>query len=186
MKVLTHRGGGSVVAVLAVFLAASCASSGPVAPDAPPRPARPESCLVQLFPTTRPTYPSVDLQSIQVLCNRALGRAACIEELRIKTCAIGGDTLYGFAEGITPDGAGMLISASVAVRRKASPASSDARTAMPVDEAAGAGCTPICSPGFACQVGQCIPQCNPACEPTEICNRHRTCEPAATAPGSAK
>jgi hypothetical protein len=172
--------------MLAVALAASCSSSGVVPPPALRRPARPENCLVQLFPTTHPSYPSVDLQSVQVVCNRALGRTACIEELRIKTCAVGGDTLYGFAEGITPDGAGMLISASVAVHREASPASSGAGTATLVDEAAGAGCTPICSPGFVCQVGRCIPQCNPACEPTEICNRHRTCEPAATAPGSAK
>jgi hypothetical protein len=185
MKVFTHCEGRSVV-VLAVVWAASCAGSGVVPPPASPRPAGTESCLVQLFPTTRPTYPFVDLQSVEVLCNRALGRTACVEKLRIKSCAIGGDTLYGFAEGITPDGAGLSISASVAVHPEARPASSGAGTATLIDAAAGAGCTPICSPGFACQVGQCIPQCNPACEPTEICNRHRTCEPAATAPGSAK
>jgi hypothetical protein len=186
MKVLTNRRGGSVVLVLAVVLAASCASPAVVAPNAPRRPARPENCPVQLFPTTRPTYPAVDLQSVEVVCNRALGRAACIEKLRIKSCAVGGDTLYGFAEGINPDGAGMFISASVAVRSEASPASSNAGTPAPVDDAAGAGCTPICSPGFACKAGQCIPECNPACEPAESCNRHRTCEPAAPAPGSAK
>jgi hypothetical protein len=50
----------------------------------------------------------------------------------------------------------------------------------------GAVCAPICSPGFACESGQCIPQCNPACEPTEVCNRHRTCEPAAAVPVPAR
>lgn len=171
--------------VLSVVSAASCAGSAVVAPNAPRRPARPENCPVQLFPTTHPTYPTVDLQPVEVVCNRALGRAACIEKLRIKSCAVGGDTLYGFTEGINPDGAGMFISASVAVRSEASPASSNAGTPVPTDDAIGAGCTPICSPGFACQAGQCIAECNPTCEPTEICNRHRTCEPVA-APGSAK
>jgi hypothetical protein len=186
MKVPSNRRGGSVVLVLAVVLAASCASPAVVAPNAPRRPARPESCPVQLFPTTHPTYPTVDLQSVDVVCNRALGRAACLEKLRIQSCAVGGDTLYGFAEGINPDGAGMFISATVAARGDASPASSNAGTPAPADDAVGAGCTPICSPGFACQAGRCIPECNPACEPTEICNRHRTCEPAVPAAGSAK
>jgi hypothetical protein len=109
-----------------------------------------------------------------------------MDKLRLLTCAAGGDTVYGFAEGINPDGAGMFISATAAVRRKAPPASSSAGTAAPTDEAPGASCTPICSPGFACEAGTCIPECNPACEPTEICNRHRTCEPAAAGPASAK
>ena len=41
----------------------------------------------------------------------------------------------------------------------------------------GAECTPICSPGFACSAGTCIPQCNPACTPTEECGRDRLCHP---------
>ena len=172
--------------MLAVVLVASCASSAVVAPNTARRPARPENCAVQIFSTTHPTYPAVDLQPVEVVCNRALGRAACIEKLRIKSCAVGGDTLYGFAEGINPDGAGMFISALVAVRSDASPASANPGIPAPADDATGgAGCTPICSPGFACKAGQCIPECNPTCEPTEICNRHRTCEPAAPAPGPA-
>jgi hypothetical protein len=51
-------------------------------------------------------------------------------------------------------------------------------TGAPAAEA----CTPICSPGFACVRHQCIPECNPACAPTEICNGHRTCEPAPRSP----
>jgi len=187
MKVLTkRRGRSSVVLLLAIVWAASCASSAVVAPNASRRPARPENCTVQLFPRTHPTYPAVDLQSVEVVCNRALGRAACLEKLRIQSCALGGDTLYGFKEGINPDGAGMFISASVAARSEASPASSNAATPASADDATGAGCTPICSPGFACRAGLCIPECNPTCEPTEICNRHRTCEPAAPGPGSVK
>jgi hypothetical protein len=180
MKVLT---GCADAVVLSCVLAASCASSE-VAPNAPRRPARPEDCPVQLFPTTPPSYPTVDLQSVQVVCNRALGRVPCVEKLRIKTCAVGGDTAYGFKEGINPDGAGMFISATVAARGDAPPARTSAGAA-PADDA-GAGCAPICSPGFSCQAGQCIPQCNPSCEPTEICNRHRICEPAAAPPAPTK
>jgi hypothetical protein len=181
MKVLTRY----EAVVLASVLAASCASSE-VAPVASSRPARPENCPVQLFPTTRPPFPSVDLQSVQVVCNRALGLAACIDKLRSKSCALGGDAAYGFKEGINPDGAGMLVSATVAVRGEPSPSRSSTGTVAPADDASGPSCAPICSPGFACEAGQCLPQCNPACEPTEICNRHRTCQPAAAVPASAK
>jgi len=177
------------VLVLAVALAsvsaASCASSE-VTPNAPRRPPLPENCPVHLFPTTHPSYPSTDLTSVRVLCNRALGRARCLEKLRVQTCAAGGDTAYGFKEGITPDGAGMFMKATVAARSDISPASPRAVPTGPAEGASAASCTPICSPGFACQAGQCIPQCNPACEPTEICDRHRTCEPAPAAPASAK
>jgi len=189
MKVLTGCAGGICAVVLVVALAsalaASCASSE-VAPNAPRRPPLPENCPVQLFPTTHPSYPSVDLASVRAVCNRALGRAACLDKLRLQTCAAGGDTAYGFKEGINPDGAGMFISATVAVRSEASPTSAGAATAVPSGDAAVASCTPICSPGFACQAGQCTPQCNPACEPTEICNRHRTCEPVAAVSAPAK
>ena len=185
MKVLTGCVGGIGAVALSVALAsalvASCASTE-IGPSAPRRPALPESCPVQLFPDTRPSYPIVDLVSVRAVCNRALGRAACLDKLHLLTCSAGGDTAYGFKEGINPDGAGMFISATVAARSEVSPASSSSASAVrrPADEAAAA-CTPICSPGFACQAGQCIPECNPACEPTEICNRHRTCEPAGSA-----
>lgn len=179
MKALTGRAGGIGFAVVAVALVASCASPQ-VAPNAPRRPPLPEDCPVQLFPTAHPSYPTVDLQSLKVVCNRALGRAPCLERLRLRTCAAGGDTAYGFKEGINPDGAGMFIAATVALRNVVPSASSSAARAATTNENAGAGCAPICSPGFACQAGQCIPECNPACEPTEICNRHRSCEPAAS------
>jgi hypothetical protein len=176
-----------VVVLMAAVLTASCASSE-VAVSAPRRPPLPENCPVQLFPTARPSYASVDLASVRAVCNRALGRRACLEKLRLQTCAAGGDTAYGFKEGINPDGAGMFISATVALRGDApAPGPSAAPAALaPVAGAPDASCLPICSPGFSCQAGQCIPQCNPACEPTEICNRHRICEPAAAAPTPAK
>ena len=171
--------------VLTGILATSCADSEATL-IAPRRPARPEQCPVQLFPTTHPSYPAVDLASVRATCDNVVGRDACIGQLRMQACAVGGDTVYGFSEGVNPVGGGTVISATVALRSEAPPAGSSAGTAAGTDDAAGAGCTPICSPGFACRAGQCTPQCNPACEPTEICNRHRTCEPAAAAPAPAK
>jgi len=183
MKVFTGCAGGVGAVLLAVALTASCASSE-VAPNAPRRPPLPGNCPVQLFPTTPPSYASVDLASVRAVCNRALGRTACLDKLRLQTCAAGGDTAYGFKEGINPDGAGMFISATVAVRSAAPSVPASAATVAPTDGASDASCTPICSPGFDCQAGQCIPQCNPACEPTEICNRHRSCEPVPVAPAA--
>jgi hypothetical protein len=187
MKVLGCAGRIGAVALavaLASALAASCASTE-LASSAPRRPPLPENCPVQLFPGPRPSYPTVDLVAVRAVCNRALGRAACLNKLHLLTCSAGGDTAYAFKEGINPDGAGMFISATVAVRSEVSPASaSPGTTVTPPPVEVSAGCTPICSPGFACQAGQCRPECNPACEPTEICNRHRTCEPAGSVPTS--
>ena len=38
-------------------------------------------------------------------------------------------------------------------------------------------CNPICSPGFDCVQGTCVPLCNPACTAGEACGRDRLCHP---------
>ena len=68
----------------------------------------------------------------------------------------------------------MFIDATFFVKGVAAPE-------VPAGGAANA-CQPICSPGFACQGGQCIPQCNPPCAEGEICNRQRVCEPTGGKP----
>ncbi len=181
MKVLSGCASGIGAVVLAVALTASCASSE-LAPNVPRRPPLPENCPVQLFPATHPSYASVDVASVRVVCNRALGRTACLDKLHVQICATGGDTAYRFKEGINPDGAGMFISATVALRNDAPVPRPSAVTTAPAKEVSGAVCAPICSPGFACESGRCTPQCNPACEPSEFCNSHRTCEPKAALP----
>jgi hypothetical protein len=42
----------------------------------------------------------------------------------------------------------------------------------------GDGCSPPCSPGYACQASQCIALCNPPCSPGYACANDRTCKPA--------
>jgi hypothetical protein len=184
MKVVSRRLSGIVVIVLAGVSAASCADSE-VTLVAPRRPSHPEGCPVQLFPTTHRSYSSADLASVRASCENFVGRSACVDQLRMQACAVGGDTVYGFSEGLEAGG-WMFISATVAVRGEAPPTNSGAGIAAPVDGAVDPGCAPICSPGFACKARQCVPECNPACQPSEICNRHRTCEPAAAVPNPVK
>jgi hypothetical protein len=151
---------------------ASCLDSQ-VSMLGPRRPARPLGCAVQVVPGT-PAGPVVNLASARARCLEN-ERGDCLAELRRQACAAGGDTVYGLSESV--DQHITYIAATLALQGQ-----SGTSAPVPHTEAAGPGaCTPICSPGFACQTGQCIPQCNPACEPAEICNRHRTCEPAAPA-----
>ncbi len=123
----------------------------------------------------------------------------------------------GFASGSTaasaaaqasaagnPAPTALATPASPAPAANSAPAASTAPTAATVSTApaslaapvppvatapagADATCTPPCSPGFNCESGRCTPQCNPACAAGEVCNNHRTCEPAPApraAPGS--
>ncbi|HZL19383.1 MAG TPA: hypothetical protein VFG23_16740 [Polyangia bacterium] len=164
--------------VLAGVLSGACAESELqrltlVSPARPPRMGG--YCPVQVFPKTRPWYSYTDLATIQVSCDAS---ELCVDELRHQACLVGGDTVYGFIDaqpGVN------ILSATLAVRTEAV-AGVPAPPAAPAGASAAASCTPICSPGFACQNGQCIPQCNPACGPKETCTRARICAPNTPAP----
>jgi hypothetical protein len=54
----------------------------------------------------------------------------------------------------------------------------EAPAAARVTQVSADGCSPPCSPGYACQASECRALCNPACAPGEICRRDRTCGPA--------
>ncbi|MEI9942552.1 MAG: hypothetical protein WDO69_35505 [Pseudomonadota bacterium] len=49
-------------------------------------------------------------------------------------------------------------------------------------EPPAAVCTPICSPGYACEAGVCRALCNPACGADQVCRVDRVCVPASAAP----
>ncbi len=49
-------------------------------------------------------------------------------------------------------------------------------------QAPAAVCTPICSPGYACEAGVCRALCNPACGTGQICRVDRVCVPATGTP----
>lgn len=140
----------------------------------PARPAREEGCDLTLLPGRQPDFPTVDIATVQAWCQIPTSRSVCIDELRKRACALGGDVVYSFSESVNDQS--NYVSATVAYR-------DTSRLPHPpqVAVASPGGCAPPCSPGFACKSGACIPQCNPACEAGELCNRHRTCEPTSTA-----
>jgi hypothetical protein len=170
-----RRGAGAMV-VGAALLAGACVSSE-VATIGPQRAARPEGCPVEVFPATTPPYPVVQLASARAKCHFTVGRNACIDELRKQACAAGADTVFAFQEGLW--GEYTVIAATLAARSGERPPQSAPAKGPPVGGAAEAeGCSPICSPGFACKAGACVPQCNPPCEAGTVCSRKRVCEPA--------
>ncbi|HMC93229.1 MAG TPA: hypothetical protein VKO16_00510 [Polyangia bacterium] len=137
------------------------------------QPARPLGCMVQVVPGS-PAGAFVDLVSARARCLEGK-RGDCLDELRRQACAAGGDIVYGLSESV--DQHVTYIAATLALRGQAG-------SGAPAPHGGAAGppaCTPICSPGFDCQGGRCIPLCNPVCAPSEICNMHRNCEPAAPA-----
>ena len=154
-------------------IVAACADSQ-VATPGPRRTARPLGCAVQIVAGTPPP-PFVDLASVRVRCLQT-ARQDCLDDLRRQACLAGGDTVYALAESVDQH---ITYMAAILASRNTLGSSAPG----PGDSTGGApACTPICSPGFDCQAGRCLPLCNPACAPSEICNNHRTCEPAAAAP----
>ena len=116
---------------LAVVAVGACSTSN-VKPLGPPMPARPVGCAVAFFSRTPPPYEYIDIASVKARCRYSADRIGCEDELRAKACALGGDTVYGFARAATRDHT--LVSAKVAYRRKSG-----------ADLAAGpAQCAPAC------------------------------------------
>ena len=150
------------------LLAGACANSQ-VTPIGVRRPSRPQGCALDLYPTTSPPYPYTPIAKVRTECD-PVRRHTCVEQLRTEACLAGADGIVGFKESTRE--LSMFIDATLIVKGLAGPD-------VPVGSAANA-CEPICSPGFACQGGQCIPQCNPPCEAGEICSRKRLCEPPPT------
>lgn len=94
-----------------------------------------------------------------------------VEQVRPELCAAGADVVI-----TEVNGAGVVARGIVLVR------GSGAGAAVPEAEpepapATASECTPICSPGFECSAGTCIPLCNPACAPTDACGMDRLCHP---------
>ena len=149
------------VLLLAVVAAGACAESS--SGHAPPLKARPAGCAVSFFAKTPPTYAYVDIATVRTRCRYSTDRIGCADELRSKACALGGDTVYGFARAATRDHT--LVSARVAYRR-GGPADA---SAPPIP------CTPACGAGLKCEDGECIPACSPHCTPSQICHAQGTC-----------
>jgi hypothetical protein len=147
------------------LLAGACLANSLVTPIGARRPSRPAGCTLDLYPTKSPPYPYTPIATVRTGCD-PVRRNTCVEQLRAEACLAGADGIVGFKESRSEFD--MFIDATLIVKGVAAPGA-------PAGGAANA-CEPICSPGFACQGGHCIPQCNPPCEAAEICNRQRVCE----------
>jgi hypothetical protein len=177
---------------LALVLAVAC-SGVEVTQIGPKRASRAEDCDIEVFFSTPPPFPVVDIASGRAMCQVLSGRTACMEELRKAACRVGAHAMYGFSEAIRADynyvSATFGLHDAIVTHRpiRDAPVKTQAAAAAEGSEPA---CDPICSPGFVCREGECLPQCNPPCESGEICSRKRVCEPArgriepARAPGT--
>jgi hypothetical protein len=147
---------------LAVVSIGACTTSN-VKPLGPPMPSRPVGCAVEFFSRTPPPYEYVDIASVKTRCRYSTDRIACEDELHAKACALGGDTVYGFARAATRDHT--LVSATVAYRRKGR-AEAAARPAA---------CAPACGAGQKCEDGECVPTCSPNCGSPSRCAAGQSC-----------
>ena len=96
---LRGRGGARfalVVVSLAVAAATACADIE-VRMLGPQLPARPAGCALEVFPGGKPPFITTDVASAGVSCS---ARDKCIDALRKHACAVGADTIYGFAESV--------------------------------------------------------------------------------------
>ena len=140
----------------------------------PQRASRPEGCPIDRFPTKPPPYAFTPIAKVRTECD-PVRRQMCIDQLRREACRAGADAVIGFKESMDQDSVSMFIDATFVVKGTGA---AEAPAAPAAAAPAPGGCDPICSPGFACQGGTCVPQCNPPCEAGEICSRKRVCEPA--------
>lgn len=99
---------------------------------------------------------------------------AFADKVRSEVCAAGGHALVTQIDGHGYIARGIVL-------RKTGDAATPAPAAAPAPTTPAEGCEPICSPGFRCVSGTCVPQCNPACAETETCGNDRLCHPKAGA-----
>jgi hypothetical protein len=138
-----------------------------------------KGCPISIFPATTPDYNWSDIASVKARCHFTNGRDACITELRDQACSAGGDTLYGFTDGV--EGEYTIVIGTVAIRKPGAHAKVGEAPPKPQAATPGEECSPPCSPGYACQNNQCIALCNPPCAAGSRCNQQRVCESMAPA-----
>ena len=131
--------------------------------------ARPFDCRMQMVFGPLP-YPHQDVARARTECPDHMDdEELCFDSMRRKACSAGADIVYGIAE--TREGGVAYLNATFA---HSLPGPIGGATSGGPAELA---CDPICSPGFVCERGTCLPQCNPKCASDEICTRQRLCAP---------
>jgi hypothetical protein len=136
----------------------------------PSQTARPFDCRMQMMFGPLP-YPHQDIARATTECpDHMASEELCFDSMRREACLVGADTVYGIAE--TREGGVGHLNATFA---RILPGPIDKTISGAPAELAREH--PICSPGFAFEMGTCLPQCNPKCAADEICTRQRLCAP---------
>jgi len=131
--------------------------------------ARPFDCRMQMMFGPLP-YPHQDIARAKTECpDHMADEELCFDSMQRKACLVGADAIYGIAE--TREGEVGYLTATFA--RSLPGPIANAVSGAPAELT----CDPICSPGFACARGTCLPQCNPRCAADEICTPQRLCRP---------
>ncbi len=127
-------------------------------------PAYPPSCRVRLVASDPgQEYEEIGTLSVDGEPSAFRDPNAFLREAREQICRAGGELVVTQVNGF-----GSIVR-GVVFRRTAE--------LVEADEP----CDPICSPGFACTSGKCVPQCNPACDAHEVCGSDRLCHAHADA-----
>lgn len=161
--------------VAVVLVAASYGCAEPVLHKAGDAtfPPRPKGCLLAVL-ATHPGPEYVEVAQITIEGDRSFGAGTYrdpqefADVVHDRVCASGGDTLITEVNGFG------IITRGIVLRKVASPARDTGAPATLAPAAAGA-CEPICSPGFRCNAGTCVPECNPSCTDGEVCGTDRLC-----------
>ena len=165
-----------VTAVVLVAAASGCARPVLHKSGGTAFPARPRGCALAVV-ATLPGPEYLELAQITIEGDRSFGAGTYHDpqefanKVRDDVCAVGGDTLVTEVNGFG------VIARGIVLRRVASPAAAAAAPAPTPGRAST--CEPLCSPGFLCTAGTCIPQCNPRCVDNETCGNDRLCHASA-------
>ena len=180
---------GAACFVSGIVLTVACVTSEVSRINDADYPPKAKDCPIKIFPSTTPDYEWEDIASVKAHCHGAVGRDACVQQIREDACALGGDTVYGFTDG--ESGEAIVLIATVAIKTgNAREKTGETPSKPPAAEepTVAGGCSPPCSPGYACTDGTCTGLCNPPCPEGARCNQQRMCEailPAAAPPAAA-
>jgi hypothetical protein len=145
-------------------------------------PAKPGNCQLRVM-GAHPGPGWEEIGTITIEGDRSAGAGSFqdgeefVDRIRPEVCAAGADAVMTEVNGFGVVARGVAFRKVADVPEKPEIASVPAPAPPPAPD----GCEPICSPGFACQKGICVPQCNPACGPEETCGRDRLCHAASAA-----
>jgi hypothetical protein len=136
-------------------------------------PPNPEGCGLEVLTGSQPDIPVESIATVDVRCSTT-ERGECFTELRREACKAGGEVVFAVAER----GVGRELIVTATIGRHTSAAMGPPKPTVGAPAQWQDDCDPVCSPGFGCEKGVCVPKCNPACTDGMKCGQDRLCHPA--------